>query len=104
MGDLSRRQGEFRSTATYPDLGGHDEQTNVLGHFGDSLVPLHGYRFRGNLRSDNPYWNITSKVADEQHVYCGPGLWYDLDTGPDSYPAGSHEAARIGRGQLPRRS
>lgn len=74
-------EGEFRSTGAYPDLGGRDGQTNLLGNFGDSLVPLHGYRYLDDLRSDNSYWNITSKVADEQHVYCGPGLWYDTETG-----------------------
>ncbi len=76
----ARRRENFAPPPLIPTWAGN-AQTNVLGHFGDFLVPLHGYRFLGDLRSDNPYWNITSKVADEQHVYCGPGLWYDLDTG-----------------------
>ncbi|MBW3599625.1 MAG: hypothetical protein KY475_20425, partial [Planctomycetes bacterium] len=73
--------GEFRSTKTYPNLGGKAEGTSLLGNFGDSLVPLHGYRLLGDLRSDNPYWNVSNKVGDEEFVYCGPGVWYDADTG-----------------------
>jgi hypothetical protein len=73
--------GEYRSVKTYPDLGGAEGQTNVLGNFGDSMVPLHGYRFRTDLQSDNPYWNISSKVQDQQSVYCGPGIYYDAGTG-----------------------
>jgi hypothetical protein len=33
--------GEFWSRATYPELGGRAGETNVLGNFGYSLVPLH---------------------------------------------------------------
>ncbi|MBM4072651.1 MAG: hypothetical protein FJ271_27545 [Planctomycetes bacterium] len=64
--------GEFRSTRTYPDLGGI-----VLGNFGDSLIPLHGYRSLADLRSRNEYW--PAKRGDP--MYCGPGLWYDAKTG-----------------------
>jgi hypothetical protein len=73
--------GEFRSAKAYPELGGQADGTNVLGNFGDSLVPLHGYRFLGDLRSDNPYWNVSNKVGDEEFVYCGPGVFYDVETG-----------------------
>jgi hypothetical protein len=73
--------GEYVSTSSYPDLGGDNQHTNLLGNFGDSLVPLHGYRFRGDLQSDNPYWNISSKTSESGQVYCGPGIWYDVNTG-----------------------
>lgn len=73
--------GEFRSTKSYPDLGGRADETNVLGLFGDSCVPLHGYRFRADLRSTNPFWNVANKTAGDDHVYCGPGLFYDVSTG-----------------------
>src|SRR5262245_33113977 len=43
--------GEFRSVTTYRDLGGTPGGVNVLGLFGDSLLPLHGYRFHSDLRS-----------------------------------------------------
>src|SRR5262249_39026602 len=46
-------KGEFRSAKAYPGLGGI-----VLGHFGDSMIPLHGYRHLIDLRSSNEYWNL----------------------------------------------
>lgn len=73
-------KGEFVSTKTYPNLITRADTTNVLGHFGDSLIPLQGYRFLGDLRSDNPYWNVDNKVGSESFVYCGPGLWFNRET------------------------
>ncbi len=73
-------KGEFVSTKTYPNLITRADTTNVLGHFGDSLIPLQGYRFRGDLQSDNPYWNVDNKVGSESFVYCGPGLWFNRET------------------------
>lgn len=82
--------GEFRSTRTYPELaappdparpvwgsGVYSEQVRVLGNFGDSMVPLHGYHAAVDLRSHNPYWNLGNKLEVEQGLYCGPGLWFD---------------------------
>jgi hypothetical protein len=73
--------GEFRSTRAYRGLGGREDATRLLGNFGDSLVPLHGYHWRGDLQSDNPYWTVTNKVGGDEFVYCGPGVWYDLESG-----------------------
>ena len=73
--------GEFQSTRTYPDLGGTADHTNVLGHFGDSMVPLHGYRYRADLQDTSMYWDIKNKVGGEDAVYCGPGVFYDLASG-----------------------
>lgn len=73
-------KGEFVSTKIYPNLTTRVDTTNVLGHFGDSLIPLQGYRFLGDLRSDNPYWNVDNKVGSESFVYCGPGLWFNRET------------------------
>lgn len=59
----------------------------MLGNFADSLTPLHGYWNRGDLQSDNPYFNLndseaeSTKVGVAKHVYCGPGVWYDAETG-----------------------
>jgi hypothetical protein len=44
-------------------------------------VPLHGYRHVGDLRTANEYWNLDNKLADNQFIYCGPGLWRDPQTG-----------------------
>ena len=71
--------GEFQSTQKYPGLATRAETTNVLGHFGDSLLPLQGYRLLGDLRSDNPFWNVDNKVGSESFVYCGPGLWFNRE-------------------------
>jgi len=86
-------EGEFRSTGTYPDLaepadprqpvvasGAYAASVYVLGNFGDSMVPLHGYHSLGDLRSTNPYWNLDDKLDVEQSIYCGPGLWLDRQT------------------------
>ncbi len=73
-------KGEFRSTKSYPNLVIRPEATNVMGNFGDSLVPLQGYRFLGDLRSDNPFWNVDNKTGGESFVYCGPGLFFNPET------------------------
>lgn len=74
--------GEFRSTKVYPGLSkGAGDGPAVFGNFGDSLVPLQAYRFHGDLKSDNPYWNVENKVGGESFVYCGPGIFYNAETG-----------------------
>ena len=73
--------GEFRSVKTYAGLAEEaGDGPAVFGNFGDSLVPLEAYRFHGDLRSDNPFWNVQNKVGDESFVYCGPGIFYDRET------------------------
>lgn len=73
---------EFMSTKTYPSLGEKDASTNLLGAFADSMIPLHGYRYRTDLRSPNEYFAATAggKTDVEKHIYCGPGLWYNPET------------------------
>lgn len=75
--------GEFRSSRAYPDLGGQQDATNLLGHFADSMVPLHGYRFLTDLRSTNEYFAQAEgeKTAQGSGIYCGPGLFYDHASG-----------------------
>lgn len=74
--------GEFRSTKSYPELGGRAGSTNMLGNFGDSMIPLHGYRYITDLRSSNEY--LAKIDADKTEagigVYCGPGVFYDIET------------------------
>jgi len=90
--------GEFVSTQTYrqfarrpilsafpaagwePFHGKEDERPVVLGHFGDSMVPLHGYRTLTDLRDPRMLWDVQDKFDDENGVYCGPGLWYNRRT------------------------
>ncbi|MBC7820241.1 MAG: hypothetical protein IAG10_25435 [Planctomycetaceae bacterium] len=90
--------GEFVSTRTYRDLddrrvphqflpaaweplwGIEDERPIALGNFGDSMVPLHGYRFLADLRATNEFW-LADKKSTDIGMYCGPGLWFNRDTG-----------------------
>ena len=87
--------GEYVSTKTYPGaadrpvphqflpgawepMWGKEEQRPLaLGHFADSMVPLHGYRRLADLRSTNEL-NLGNKNAGA--VYCGPGLWFNRET------------------------
>lgn len=73
--------GEFRSVKTYANLHTRNEGVHLFGHFADSMIPLHGYRLHGDLRSDNVYWNLDNKVGREEFIYCGPGVFYDPTTG-----------------------
>lgn len=115
--------GEYRSTKTYAGLEQTqgDLQVSLLGNFADSMTPLHGYWNRGDLQSDNPYFNLNEEIEEaaakaavappvampeggfkkgtapaipakpsklevgktgkSNHVYCGPGIWYDKAAG-----------------------
>jgi hypothetical protein len=74
--------GEFRSTKAYPGLDADaGDGPAVFGNFGDSWLPLQAYRFHGDLKSDNPWWNVDNKVGGQDSVYCGPGIYYDPETG-----------------------
>src|SRR5262249_7170433 len=69
------------STASYPDVRIDDERgVPIAGNFVDSMVPLHGYRFREDLRATNQYWNLAEKDKPGTGIYLGPGLWFDRDS------------------------
>jgi hypothetical protein len=90
---------EYVSTRTYPELaarpivsafvpnawepfhGIEDQRPLVLGHFGDSMVPLHGYRSVADLRDTSMLWDVDQKFDQGEGVYCGPGLWFNRETG-----------------------
>jgi hypothetical protein len=76
-------EGEFRSVKVYPGRAGKGARRGVyvLGNFGDSMVPLHGYRFLVDFRSANEFWNLKNNSDTKEGVYLGPGLWYDPETG-----------------------
>jgi len=87
--------GEYVSTKTYPNAidrqiphqflpgawepmwGKEDQRPVVLGHFANSMVPLHGYRTVEDLRSTN---ELSPKSKNAGTVYCGPGLWFNRAT------------------------
>jgi hypothetical protein len=70
---------EFRSKRAYPNL------RDVLGSFGDSMVGLQTYHHAKDLRATNELidWEDWDRQAetDIKPLYCGPGLWYDRETG-----------------------
>ena len=89
--------GEFRSVKTYPD------EEHVLGNFGDSMVPLHGYRARSGPARREHGLGHQEKVGAEEGVYCGPGVFYDAKTGRIHCRLAHTNDEGPGRGQLPRR-
>jgi hypothetical protein len=75
--------GEFRSIRAFPAIRRDSDAGRgvwVLGNFADSMIPLHGYRFEADLRSDNQIWNVPDKVTPGQGIYVGPGVWFDWQT------------------------
>jgi hypothetical protein len=69
-------KGEYRSARAYRNI------RDVVGLFGDSLVGLQTYWHAMDLRADNEQWIADpDKKLMVKPVYCGPGLWYDRQTG-----------------------
>jgi len=67
---------EYRSVKAYKNI------RDVVGLFGDSLVALQTYWHTIDLRSTNELWTEDpDKKLMILPLYCGPGLWYDRDTG-----------------------
>jgi hypothetical protein len=92
-------EGEFVSTKSYlqfddrkvprqflpaswePMWGIEEDRPLALGHFGDSLVPLQGYRRLEDLRASSELWATDKKDAHDAPLYGGPGLWFNRETG-----------------------
>lgn len=67
---------EYRSVKVYPNI------RDVLGLFGDSHIALQTYWHTMDLRAKNELWtDDPAKKLMVLPVYCGPGLWYDRDSG-----------------------
>lgn len=106
--------GEFVSTRSYLDLddrrvptqflpaaweplwGIEDERPIALGHFADSMVPLHGYRIVEDLRSDNEFWIGNKHEMRDTGIYCGPGLWFNRETGRIHIRLAHHQLSGLG--------
>jgi len=65
---------EYRSVRRYPNL------RHVLGFFGDSMAPLQTYYYRMDLQAASEEMVIHEGKPVEPY-YCGPGVWYDKETG-----------------------
>jgi len=107
-------EGEFVSTRTYRELAdrqvphqflpaawepmwGIEEQRPIaLGHFADSMVPLHGYRNAVDLRATNELWLGGRDETRESGLYCGPGLWFNRETGRIHVRLAHHRLAGLG--------
>jgi len=71
---------QFLPASWEPMWGIENERPLALGNFADSMVPLHGYRNVTDLRATNEFW-IGGKKERDSTLYCGPGLWFNRDTG-----------------------
>lgn len=68
--------GEYRSTKTYRNI------RDVVGLFGDSHLGLQTYWHTMDLRASNEMWiPDPDKKLMVKPIYCGPGLWYDKQSG-----------------------
>jgi hypothetical protein len=67
-------EGEFVSARPHKNI------RDVVGLFGDSNVGLQTYWYAMDLRATNELW-IADKEIMVKPQYCGPGLWYDKETG-----------------------
>ena len=47
---------QFLPRSWEPLWGKEDERPLALGHFADSMIPLHGYQLSVDLRSSNEFW------------------------------------------------
>ena len=68
---------QFLPGASEPMWGLEEQRPLALGHFADSMVPLHGYRTLEDLRSTSEF---QPGSRNEGAVYCGPGLWLNRKT------------------------
>ncbi|HVX10949.1 MAG TPA: hypothetical protein VHC22_07210 [Pirellulales bacterium] len=68
--------GEYRSVRVYKNI------RDVVGLFGDSHIGLQTYWHIADLRATNELWiDDPDKKQMVLPMYCGPGLWYDRDSG-----------------------
>jgi len=71
---------QFLPASWEPMWGIEDQRPLALGHFAGSMVPLHGYRLAVDLRAANEFW-LRDKKSGDSPIYCGPGLWFNRETG-----------------------
>jgi len=65
---------EYRSVRPYKNT------RDIVGVFGDSMIGLQPYWHAADLRADSQLWDSKGK-DDVKPIYCGPGTWYDRQTG-----------------------
>lgn len=87
---------QFLPAAWEPLLGKEEERPLALGHFADSLLPLHGYRIAVDLRARNELWVGNKLEMRDVGVYAGPGLWFNRDTGRIHIRLAHHQLDGLG--------
>ena len=106
--------GEFVSTKSFPEAdarrapsqsppgswepmhGKEDERPLALGHFAESMVPLHGYRILADLRSTNEFQIGGKNDMRDVGMYGGPGLWFNRATGRIHIRLAHHQLPGLG--------
>ncbi len=87
---------QFLPGAWEPMWGIEEERPLALGNFADSLVPLHGYRLAVDLRSTNELWLGGKNEMRDSGIYCGPGLWFNRQSGRIHIRLAHHRLAGLG--------
>lgn len=87
---------QFLPGSWEPMWGIEDERPLALGHFADSMVPLHGYRILEDLRAINEYWIGDKTEMRDSGLYGGPGLWFNRETGRIHIRLAHHRLAGLG--------
>lgn len=87
---------QFLPGSWEPMWGIEAERPLALGHFADSMVPLHGYRIAEDLRTSNEYWIGDKKEMRDSGLYGGPGLWFNRETGRIHVRLAHHRLAGLG--------
>jgi hypothetical protein len=94
--DDRRAPVQFLPGAWEPMWGSEDERPLALGHFADSMLPLHGYRLAADLRSQNELWLGGKNEMRDVGLYAGPGLWFNRRTGRVHVRLAHHQLAGLG--------
>jgi uncharacterized protein DUF1565 len=92
---------QFLPAAWEPMWGIEEERPIALGQFADSMVPLHGYRIAADLRATNELWTggkneMRDRPFRAPGLYCGPGLWFNRETGRIHIRLAHHALAGLG--------
>lgn len=87
---------QFLPTSWEPMWGKEEERPLALGHFAESMIPLHGYRIVEDLRSKNELWLGGKNEMRDVGLYGGPGLWFNRETARIHIRLPHHQLAGLG--------
>lgn len=95
--DTRQVPGQFLPGSWEPMWGKESERPLALGHFADSMVPLHGYRLAVDLCSTNEFWVGGKNEMRDTGLYGGPGLWFNRETGRIHIRLAQHRLEGLGQ-------